>query len=303
MESYSSDEGLGKEDESKVRQTAGTKPGALLHSGLVMMQRHLGRQLEDCEAVDAVQAKGLAAAYLAKPNAGSRLSFGALRELQSLAEAVDLLMRGRVASAGEVLIQRFRAVEAASLEEGGWSVARHLEVLPEATVSTMSSGLRRVVMKAERARLRLRQGQWKRSLREDKRKRGPSPATSDGGARSKKNPEQIGKEAGRTEDGGGATPRGISSGTTSPRRSERTEQGNANQVTVAGEVVPSVVCGAQRVSLAEEHMGKELPPHSVYMGRSGGSHGNPGGWRNPFKAGTRTEQSRAAVVTKVQRIP
>ena len=109
-----------------------------------MLQRHLERQVEDCEAVDAVQAKGLAA-YLAtalKPNAGSRLSFGALRELQSLAEAVDLLMRGRVASAGDVLIQRFRAVEAASLEEGGWSVARRLEVLPEAAVSTMSSRLR-----------------------------------------------------------------------------------------------------------------------------------------------------------------
>ena len=126
-----------------------------------MMQRHLGRQVEDCEAVDAAQAKGLAAAYLAtalKPNAGSRLSFGVLRELQSLAEAVDLLMRGRVASAGDVLVQRFRAVEAASLEEGGWSVARHLEVLPEAAGSTMSSGLRGVVVKAERARLRLRQG-------------------------------------------------------------------------------------------------------------------------------------------------
>ena len=123
MESDSSDEGLGKEDESKVRRTAATKPGALLHSGLVMTQRHLGRQVEDCEAVDA---------------------------------------------AGDVLIQRFRAVEAASLEEGGWSVARHLEVLPEATVSTMSSGLRGVVMKAERARLRLRQGQWKRTPREEK---------------------------------------------------------------------------------------------------------------------------------------
>ena len=193
VESCSSDEGLGRRDESKVRRAAPTKPGALLHSGLVMMQRHLGRQVEDCEAVDAAQAKGLAAAYLAtnlKPNAGSRLSFGALRELQSLAEAVDLLMRGRVASAGDVLIQRFRAVEAASLEEGGWSVASHPEVLPEAAVSTMPSGLRGVVVRAERACLRLRQGQRKRSPREEKER--PSPATSVGGARSKKkNPEQI----------------------------------------------------------------------------------------------------------------
>ena len=69
VESCSSDEVLGREDESKVRRTAATKPGALLHSGLVMMQRHLGRQVEDCEAVDAVQAKGLAAAYLGRVQA------------------------------------------------------------------------------------------------------------------------------------------------------------------------------------------------------------------------------------------
>ena len=143
VESCSSDEGFGRDDESRVRRTAATKPGALLHSGLVMMQRHLGRQVEDCEAVDAVQAKGLAAAYLAtalKPNAGSRLSFGALRKLQSSAEAVDLLMRGRVVSAGDVSDPEIPR---------GWSVARHLEVFPEAAVSTMSSGLRGVVVKAE----------------------------------------------------------------------------------------------------------------------------------------------------------
>ena len=34
------------------------------------------------------------------------------------------------------------------------------------------------------------------------------------------------------------------------------------------------------------------------MRRSWGSHGNPGGWGNPFKAETRTEQSRAPVVLR-----
>ena len=144
VESSSSDEGLGREDESKVRRTGATKPGALLCSGLIMMHRHLGRQVEDCEEVDAVRANGLAGVYLAtalKPSVGSKLNVKTLRELQSLAEAVDLLMRGRVASAGDVLIQRFRAVEAAALEEGRWSVARHLEVLPEVGVSTVPSGV------------------------------------------------------------------------------------------------------------------------------------------------------------------
>ena len=99
MAAYSStDEDLEREDDSKVRRTAATKPGALLHSGLIMMHRHLGRQVEVCESVDAVQAKGIAAAYLStarKPNAGSRLGFRNVRELQSLAEAVDLLRHWR----------------------------------------------------------------------------------------------------------------------------------------------------------------------------------------------------------------
>ena len=138
----STDEDLEREDESKVRRIADTNPGALLHSGLIMMHRHLGRQVENCESVDAVQAKGVAATYLStalKANAGSRLGFRNIRELQSLAEVVDLLMRGRVASAGDLLIQRFRAVEASALEEGGWSLARHLELLPDAGVSTKPS--------------------------------------------------------------------------------------------------------------------------------------------------------------------
>ena len=294
VESYSSDEGLGKEDESKVRRTAATKPGALLHSGLVMMQRHLGRQVEDFGAVDAVQAKGLAAAYLAtalKPNAGSKLSFAALRELQSLGEAVDLLMRARVASAGDVLIQRFRAVEAASLEEGGLSVARHLEVLPEATVSTMSSGLWGLVMKTERARLRLRQVQWKRSPREEKE----GPFARDqrwrSAAKKKKNLVQIGKEAGRTEDGGGPTPRGINSGTT---RSELVRNDRARE---------SEPCNRGRRSGS---IGGVRGPEGLIVRRVPGqrlacpaaSHGALAGWGNPFKAGTRTEQSCAAVVLR-----
>ena len=182
VESCSSDEGLGREDESKVRRTAATKPGAPLHSGLVMMQRHLGRQVEDCEAVDAVQAK--------------------------------------------------------CLEEGGWSVARHLEVLPEAAVSTMSSGLRGVVVKAERARLRLRQG------KRERRKSGPSPATIVGGARSKKKnpPSRSAKRPGGRKMGDERPPEGSAVEQPVPRRSERPEQGKAKQAAVAGEVAPLVVC-------------------------------------------------------------
>ena len=116
----------------------------------------------------------------------------------------------------------------------------------------------------------------------------------------KKNPEQIGKEAGRTEYGRerGATPRGISSGTTRPEE-VRKARARDSETSSRGRRSGSIGgVRAQRASLAEGHLGKELPPHSVYMGRSWGSHDNPGGWRNPFTAETWTEQSRAAVVLR-----
>ena len=191
-------------------------------------------------------------------------------ELQSSAEAVDLLMRGRVASAGDVLIQRNRAVEAASLEEGGWSVARHLEVLPEAAVSTMSSGLRGVVVKAERARLRLRQGQWKRSR--ERRKSGLSPSTSVGGARSmKKNPSRSAKRPGGRNMGEREErpPEGSAVEQPGPRRSERPEQGTAKQVAVAGEVAPLVVCGASRGASWQRGTWAGLPPTASTWGGPG----------------------------------
>ena len=231
VESCSSDEALGREDESKVRRTA--PPGAAsrgLRSG--------GRGASE-------RSGGCLSRYSSEAECGEQAQLQGLRELQSSAEAVDLLMGGRVASAIDVLIQRFRAVEAASLEEGGWSVARHLEVLPEAAVSTMSSGLR---VKAEQARLRQRQGHWKRSPREGERGTlRPRSALEERGRR-RRTPSRPAKRLGGRKMGEERPPPPPSP---LPSWSERTEQGRANQVAVAGEVAPLVVCGAQRASLAE----------------------------------------------------
>ena len=53
-----------------------------------------------------------------------------------------------------------------------------------------------------------------------------------------------------------------------PRRAKRPKQGKAKQVAVKGKAAPLVVCGAQRASLAEVNLGKELAPHSIFMERS-----------------------------------
>ena len=263
----STDEDLEREDESKVRRIAGTKPGALLHSGLMMMHRHLGRQVEVCESVDAVQAKGIAAAYLStalKPNAGSRLGFRNIRELQSSAEAVDLLMRGRVASAGDVVIQRFRAVEASALEEGGWSLARHLELLPDAGVSTVSS---------VQSRARLSPIEQKPEDTESQRKAPggrtvPDPPSLEEWSRRTEQPRadrQRIREEGKMR--GNGVPSGPGTKKPSPKR-ERRDQRKTKEIAEPVEEARLTVCGAGRASISD--LNKKLPPNSVHMGRSRG---------------------------------
>ena len=48
--------------------------------------------------------------------------------LRTLADALDARMSLQLMTAVDIIGQRFRAVEASVLEEGGWGAARHLEV-------------------------------------------------------------------------------------------------------------------------------------------------------------------------------
>ena len=59
------------------------------------------------------------------------------RDLFILASAIDQLLAGREAQAEDILAQHFRAMEASLTEEGGWTVARHLEVLPDSQVNAI----------------------------------------------------------------------------------------------------------------------------------------------------------------------
>ena len=156
-------------------------------------------------------------------------------------------------------------------------------------------------MKAERARLRLRQGQWKRSARQD-REEEERPLARDQRWRSAVEQEEAlsrsAKRPGGRKMGKERPHEGSAAKQPGPRRAKRPKQGKAKQVAVTGKAAPLVVCGAHRASLAEVNLGKELPPHSIYMGRSWCSYGTPSGWGNPFKAETCAEQSRAAVVQK-----
>ena len=52
-----------------------------------------------------------------------------LREIRTLCEALDGLLRGRTLETGDLLAMRLKAAMLAA-QEGSWQIARHLELLP-----------------------------------------------------------------------------------------------------------------------------------------------------------------------------
>ena len=138
------------------------------------MQRHLhpsgdpGRALTGNEPEDQLQP--LATRYLTtvlQNVRGSSLGLRNERELRTVSEALDLITVGRIAEAGDLLMQRFKAIELASGSgEGGWNLARHVELIPSTQVSASTTAEARQSMKAEMETLK-----YEEKLRNRSRKR------------------------------------------------------------------------------------------------------------------------------------
>eukprot|EP00973_Karenia_brevis_P030564 4215763-Karenia_brevis.AAC.1 len=87
--------------------------------------------------------------------ANPTMSLRTTRELVTLAEAIDQLVSGKVAQTADLLVQRFKAVEAAH-QDGNWNRAKHLELIPDAAVSAMTTKEREEIAKREKEELKLR---------------------------------------------------------------------------------------------------------------------------------------------------
>ena len=141
-------------------------PGCLLRSALKEMSRYLSARGE-AKSEDVSQGRVLS--YLHQvllpqfPKAGVR----ATRELTTLASAVDLLLEGDLGRAGDLIIQRFKAIEASLAADGNWGVARHHELIPgQATLSTRAE-------QTEAAKAELRARKLRQAIH-----RGDHPGTS-----------------------------------------------------------------------------------------------------------------------------
>lgn len=111
---------------SKVRMIAENYPGALSAQALEAMREVLVSEQGLEESGQFLRATALP--YF-RQNLQHKCSGPLRRELHTLATAVDHLIRGKVASACDALIQRMKSTEA-TLSGARWQVAQKMEVLP-----------------------------------------------------------------------------------------------------------------------------------------------------------------------------
>ena len=137
--------------EHHIGEVARRRPGRLLRHGLKTISKFLAERGAGADPNMSLQPRMVE--YLTTVASATRaqpLNLRNERELRTLAEGLDHLLSGRLAEAGDLLIQRYKAVETAAGGES-WELARHLEVIPPAAISAVSQSERAAVT-AMRAR-------------------------------------------------------------------------------------------------------------------------------------------------------
>ena len=161
--SSSSEEESGRDvlnDHSRVRRQAMRHPGRLFIQGLELMAKFVpsGCLGTVDREPDLLAAPSMPTAYLTTallPQSRDKINQGAQREMRTLAEIMGLLMEGDLMHLADVAMQRFRAMEVALADGSGWGLARHMEVIPDARVSSVPPALRSALLQDERLHRRV----------------------------------------------------------------------------------------------------------------------------------------------------
>jgi len=124
-------------------------PGRLLETCLSRIQSYLGNRQgsRELDTVSAVFTPYLTSVLM--PTLGETASLRNSHELANLASALDFLMSGDVTRACDVLAQRFKAVELAA-QDGNWHVAKHVQLVGESRVSTLTQREREIASLQEK---------------------------------------------------------------------------------------------------------------------------------------------------------
>ena len=113
-------------EETKIRGVAERFPGALAMESLASMERSLLAAAGETQEKDALRPVALLyyRSVLAKKANGPQS-----REMLNLSTVLDLMVRGRIAAAADVVAQRLKAQE--SITQGThWAIAQRLEIPP-----------------------------------------------------------------------------------------------------------------------------------------------------------------------------
>ena len=135
------------------------KPGRLTEMSLKRMSRYLAGQVETGLEKGAWENQKVLA-YLnqivlsAAPP--SKIGVRAHRELVTLATALDELLASRTLHTLDILMQRFKALEAA-IQDGHWNLARHYELIPVTGAMLSREEERELATKAEVRQLKLKE--------------------------------------------------------------------------------------------------------------------------------------------------
>ena len=149
--------------ENAIQDMARRKPGKLLAEGMRIMAKHCDPSLALVGGTTGGQALPPAAMkylrQILEVTQGKKLTKRDTRELETLATCLDHLAAGRLSHLGDVLMQRFKAVETATRDQS-WMLAQQQELIPshelgvstarEAEVAAKQAKYRANLMKALR---------------------------------------------------------------------------------------------------------------------------------------------------------
>ena len=125
----------------RVHRTAQRSPGLLAQSSLLRMRQYLAGASGAMPNLGNSDLPATMSAYLnvvyfpVHPEVS--IGLRASREMKTIGFAVDMLCQGKVLEALDFLLQRQKALEV-SVDQGNWTQARHLELIPQSDVTSWS---------------------------------------------------------------------------------------------------------------------------------------------------------------------
>ena len=122
----------------KIHEACRRDSSALLKEGIVMMASFLtslGWSPETSNELPACVTQYYTTVL--KPHLGERLHPRSAHEMETLGEALDLLIKGKLVEGMSILMQRFKSLET-NATDGHWDRAKHLELVRRDRISCVS---------------------------------------------------------------------------------------------------------------------------------------------------------------------